>query len=48
MFQPFFFKKKYLDQNSLFLSSERKTNFADETYAMEAKAQNLKTFSPMK
>ena len=38
MFQAFF----------LFLSSERKTNFANETSVLEAKAPNLKTSSPVK
>ena len=32
----------------LFLSSERKTNFANETSVLEAKTPNLKTSSPMK
>ena len=38
-------KPKFLNK---YLSSERKNNFADETSAMEVKAPNLKTFSPMK
>ena len=38
-------RPKFLNK---YLSSEREKNFADETSAAEAKAPNLKPFSPMK